>query len=453
MKRCSLILAVAMAISVAGQAQAENLLDVYRLALDSDPQVKAAEAAWHAMQETRQQSRALFFPQVTLSGNVMRNRQEIISSSSSSLLFPSGSTFYFTNKTLSLNLNQPLYHHDYYVQLRQSDARVRQAEAEYHVAQQGLLLRVAELYFIVLSETDTLQFSQAEKQAIARQLEQIRQRFEVGLVAITDVHEAQARFDLASSQEIEAQTRLASSREVLREVTGMLPTKLSVLSDSAVSTVTLPQPEPQDVEAWVDTTRNQNFKIIAAQATTDVAAQNVEAQRAGHYPTLDAVLNHGYGSSGGAFGDRETLDSAIGLQLSVPLYSGGAVNSRVREAQHRLVESKQVLEQQQRAAVRETRNSYMRVLASISQVYALRQATVSNQSALDATQAGAEVGTRTTVDVLNAQRDLYRAQRDLSRARYEYVLNMVRLKQAAGMLSLADLEQINGWLQDVPLVP
>ncbi len=453
MKRCSLILAVAMAISVAGQAQAENLLDVYRLALDSDPQVKAAEAAWHAMQETRQQSRALFFPQVTLSGNVMRNRQEIINSSSSSLLFPSGSTFYFTNKTLSLNLNQPLYHHDYYVQLRQSDARVRQAEAEYHVAQQGLLLRVAELYFIVLSETDTLQFSQAEKQAIARQLEQIRQRFEVGLVAITDVHEAQARFDLASSQEIEAQTRLASSREVLREVTGMLPTKLSVLSDSAVSTVTLPQPEPQDVEAWVDTTRNQNFKIIAAQATTDVAAQNVEAQRAGHYPTLDAVLNHGYGSSGGAFGDRETLDSAIGLQLSVPLYSGGAVNSRVREAQHRLVESKQVLEQQQRAAVRETRNSYMRVLASISQVYALRQATVSNQSALDATQAGAEVGTRTTVDVLNAQRDLYRAQRDLSRARYEYVLNMVRLKQAAGMLSLADLEQINGWLQDVPLVP
>ncbi len=452
MKRYSLILAVAMALS-AGAAQAENLLDVYRLALDSDPQVKAAEAAWHAMQETRQQSRALLFSQVTLSGNVMRNRQEITNSSSSSLLFPSGSTFYFTNKTLSVNLNQPLYHHDYYVQLRQSDARVRQAEAEYHVAQQGLLLRVAELYFIVLSETDTLQFSQAEKQAIARQLEQIRQRFEVGLVAITDVHEAQARFDLSSSQEIEAQTRLASSREVLREVTGVLPTVLSGLSDSAVSTVTLPPPEPQDVEAWVDTTRNQNFKIIAAQATTDVAAQNVEAQRAGHYPTLDAVLNHGYGSSGGAFGDRETLDSAIGLQLSVPLYSGGAVSSRVREAQYRLVESKQVLEQRQRAAVRETRNSYMRVLASISQVYASRQATVSNQSALDATQAGAEVGTRTTVDVLNAQRDLYRAQRDLSRARYEYVLNMVRLKEAAGMLSLADLEQINGWLQGAPSVP
>ena len=158
-------------------------------------------------------------------------------------------------------------------------------------------------------------------------------------------------------------------------------------------------------------------------------------------------MSHGYGSSGGAIGKRETLDSAIGLQLNVPLYSGGAVSSRVREAQYRLVQSKQVLEQQQRTAVRQTRDSYMNVLSSISRISALRQASVSSQSALDATQAGAEVGTRTTVDVLNAQRDVYRAQRDLSRARYDYVLNMVRLKQAAGMLSLADLEQVNGWLQ------
>lgn len=444
MKKCSLILAVALALST-GAAQAESLLDVYRLALDSDPQVKAAEAAWQAVQETRPQSRAALFPKITLNGNVARNRQEIVSSSS--LLFPSGSTLYFTNKSLSLNLNQPLYHHDYYVQLRQSDARIRQAEAEYHAAQQGLLLRVSEHYFAVLAEIDTLGFAQAEKQAIARQLEQTRQRFEVGLVAITDVHEAQARFDLASSQEIEAQTRLASSREALREITATLPATLSGLSDSAV---TLASPEPQDVEAWVDTARNQNFQIIAAEAATDAAAQNIAAQRAGHFPTLDAVLSHGYGSSGGAFGERETLDSAIGLQLNVPLYSGGAVNSRVREAQHRLTQSKQVLEQQRRTAMRQSRDSYMNVLASISRINALRQATVSNQSALDATQVGAEVGTRTTVDVLNAQRDVYRAQRDLSRARYDYVLNLVRLKQAAGMLSLADLEQVNGWLQAVP---
>lgn len=448
MKRCSLILVVAMALST-GAAQAENLLDVYRLALDSDPQVKAAEASWQAVQETRQQSRALLFPKVTLNGNAARNRQEIVSSSNSSLFFPSGSTFYFTNKSLSLNLNQPLYHHDYYVQLRQSEARIRQAEAEYHVAQQGLLLRVSEYYFAVLAETDTVGFAQAEKLAIARQLEQTRQRFEVGLVAITDVHEAQARFDLASSQEIEAQTRLASSREALREITATLPATLSGLTDA----VTLVSPEPQNVEAWVDTARNQNFQIIAAQAATDVAAQNIEAQRAGHYPTLDAVLNHGYGSSGGAFGARETLDSVIGLQLNVPLYSGGAVNSRVREAQHRFVQSKQLLEQQQRTAVRQTRDSYMNVLASISRITALRQATVSSQSALNATEVGAEVGTRTTVDVLNAQRDVYRAQRDLARARYDYVLNMVRLKQAAGMLSLADLEQVNVWLQDRSLTP
>ncbi len=452
MKAHSLVLAVTVAISSmaagGGVAQAENLLDVYRLALDSDPQVKAAEASWQAVQETRQQSRALFYPKISLDGNATRNRQEVTGSSSA--LFPSDSTFYFTNKSLGLNLNQPLYHHDYYVQLRQTDARIRQAEAEYHAAQQELLLRVSERYFEVLAETDTLGFAQAEKQAIARQLEQTRQRFDVGLVAITDVHEAQARFDLASSQEIEAQTRLASSREALREITAILPATLSGLADTAVP---LTSPEPQNVEAWVDATRNQNFQIIAAQAATEVASHNIEAQRAGHYPTFDAVLSHGYGSSGGAFGNRETLDSAIGLQLSVPLYSGGAVNSRMREAQHRLTQSKEVLEQQQRTAVRQTRDSYMNVLASISRTSALRQATVSSKSALDATQAGAEVGTRTTVDVLNAQRDVYRAQRDLSRARYDYVLNMVRLKQAAGMLSLVDLEQVNGWLQTAPSIP
>lgn len=444
MKTRPFVLAVAMAMFTGNAAQAENLLDVYRLSLASDPQVKAAEASWQAVQETRQQNRALFHPKISLDGNATRNRQEITSSSSS--LFPAGNDFYFTNKSLGLNLNQPLYHHDYYAQLRQSDARIRQAEAEYHAAQQGLLLRVSEQYFTVLAETDSLGFAQAEKQAIARQLEQIRQRFEVGLVAITDVHEAQARFDLASSQEIEAQTRLASSREALREITDTLPATLVGLTD----TVPLVSPEPQNVEAWADTARNQNFQIIAAQAAAEVAAQAIEAQRAGHYPTLDAVVSHGYGSSGGAFGSRETIDSAIGVQLSVPLYSGGAVNSRVREARYRLTQSKEVLEQQQRTTVRQTRDSYMNVLASITRINALRQATISNQSALDATQAGAEVGTRTTVDVLNAQRDVYRAQRDLSRARYDYVLNMVRLKQAAGMLALADLEQINGWLQAPP---
>ena len=233
MKTPSLILTIAMAMSsvaAGGTAQAESLLDIYRLALGNDPQVKAAEASWQAVQETQRQSRALLYPKIGLSGNAARNRQEVVSSSS--LLFPSGSTFYFTNKSLSLNLNQPLYHHDYYVQLRQSDARTRQAEAEYHAVQQGLLLRVAEHYFEVLAETDTLGFAQAEKQAIARQLEQTRQRFEVGLVAITDVHEAQARFDLASSQEIEAQTRLASRRDA-NQNNGFHPPAFSLLNSHA----------------------------------------------------------------------------------------------------------------------------------------------------------------------------------------------------------------------------
>ncbi len=433
-------LLIAMLLAVASSANAENLLDAYRLAADSDPQVKAAEAAWQAVQETRNQRLALFRPQLSLNSNITRNRQEFLSGG----FFGRSGTFYSTNDGLTLNLNQPIYHRDYYVQLRQTDARTRQAEADYNAAQQALLLRVSERYFEVLAAADTVEFARAEKEAIGRQLEQTQRRFDVGLVAITDVNEAQARFDLALSQEVDAQSRLSSNREALREVTGMLPESLRGLAEQ----IPLTSPDPQDVEAWVGTALKQNFQLISAQAATDVASQTIDLQRAGHYPVVDAVVSHGYSKfSGGAFGARETLDSAIGLQLSVPLYQGGAVNSRIREAQYRLNQAKETQEQQTRAASRQTRDGYLNVTASISRVGALKQAVVSNQSALDATEAGMQVGTRTTIDVLNSQRDLYRAKRDLSRARYDYLINTLRLKQAAGMISLADLEQVNGWLK------
>lgn len=433
-------LLIAVLLAVASSAHAENLLDAYRLAADSDPQVKAAEAAWQAVGETRNQRLALFRPQLSLNSNVTRSRQEFLSGG----FLGRGGTFNFTNEGLTLNLNQPIYHRDYYVQLRQTDARTRQAEADYNAAQQALLLRVSERYFEVLAASDTVEFARAEKEAIGRQLEQTQRRFDVGLVAITDVNEAQARFDLAVSQEVDAQSLLSSNREALREVTGMLPESLRGLTEQ----IPLTSPDPQDIEKWVDTALKQNFQLISAQAATEVASQTVDLQRSGHYPVVDVVASHGYTKfSGGTFGARETLDSAIGLQLSVPLYQGGAVNSRIREAQYRLNQAKETQEQQTRAASRQTRDSYLNVTASISRVGALKQAVVSNQSALDATEAGMQVGTRTTIDALNAQRDLYRAKRDLSRARYDYLLNTLRLKQAAGMISLADLEQVNGWLK------
>ncbi len=289
-----------------------------------------------------------------------------------------------------------------------------------------------------------LECALAEKAAIGHKLAQVQQRFDVGIVAITDVHEAQARYDLATSQEVDAQNSLASNREALREVTGMLPESLSMLAEQ----IPLVSPDPQDVEKWVETALKQNFQLISAQAATEVASQTIDLQRAAHYPTLDGVASHGYTEfSGGSFGARETLDSAIGLQLSVPLYQGGAVNSRIREAQYRLNQAKEIQEQQTRAVSRQARDSYLNVTASIRRVGALRQAVVSNQGALDATEAGMQVGTRTTIDVLNAQRDLYRAKRDLSRARYDYLVSTLRLKQAAGMISLVDLEQVNGWLR------
>lgn len=437
------LLLISTLLALSAGASAENLLDVYRLAAEADPQVKAAEAAWQATQETRNQRLAVFRPQLTLNSNLTRNRQEFLSGGFFGRSF-AGQSFYSTNSGLTLNLNQPLYHRDYYVQLRQTEARTRQAEADYNAAQQALFSRVAERYFNVLAAADNVEFARAEKEAIGQQLEQTRRRFDVGLVAITDVNEARARYDLAVSQEVAAQNALASAREALRETTGTLPESLQ----GVAAQMPLASPDPQNVEQWVDSALKQNFQIISAQAATEVASEAIKLQRAGHYPVLDAVASHGYTNfSGGAFGARETIDSAIGLQLSVPLYQGGAVDSRTREAQHRLTQAKETQEQQTRAVSRQTRDSYLNVLSNISQVEATKQAVVSSQSALDATQAGLEVGTRTTIDVLNAQRDLFRAKRDLSRARYDYLVNTVRLKQAAGMISLSDLEQINGWLK------
>lgn len=430
-------------LTLVSGAGAENLLDVYRLAEKADPQVKAAEAAWQVVQEVRNQSLAQFRPQISLSSNLMRSRQEFLSGGF--LGFPlGGQTFYSRNTGVTLDLNQPLYHRDYYVQLHLADARIRQAEADYNAARQALLQRVAEQYFNVLAASDTLEFVRAEKEAIRRQLEQTRQRYDVGMVAMTDVNEAQARYDMATSQEVDAQNSLSGNREALREVTGTLPELLRGLSEE----IPLVLPYPQDIEKWVDTALKQNFQLISAQAATEVASQTIDLPRSGHYPVVDAVASHGYTKfSGGAFGARETLDSAIGLQLSVPLYQGGAVNSRIREAQYRLNQAKETQEQQTRAISRQVRDSYLNVAASISRIGALKQAVVSSQSALRTTDAGMEAGTRTTIDVLNAQRNLYRAKRDLSRARYDYLTNTLRLKQAAGMISLADLEQVNGWLK------
>ncbi|MEW6353194.1 MAG: TolC family outer membrane protein [Pseudomonadota bacterium] len=436
MRNLPVMLLISGALLVPWSASAQDLAAVYELAAENDPQLRAAAAARAATQEAKPQSRALLFPTLSLDANTNYNDLDIRA--------PAIGTSRFNSNGYTLNLTQPVYRHETYAQIRQADARIGQAEAEYSAAQQELIVRVATRYFDVLAAQDNLEFAHAEKESIARQLEQSRQRFDVGLVAITDVHEAQARYDLAVAQEIDAENQLSTARETLREVTGRYHEDLAPL----MTKIPLLTPEPSNIETWVDTALKQNLQISAADFAAQVAREEIDRRRAGHYPTLDIVGSSGYTHSGGGrFGASQIDSNVIGIQLNAPLFQGGLVNARVREAEHLRTQALEILEQQRRAVLRQTRASYLSVLAGISRVDALGQAIVSNQSALDAAEAGLEVGTRTAVEVLDARRELFRAKRDYARARYDYILETLRLKQAAGTLSPSDVQQINTWLQ------
>ena len=422
----------------ANQSFAGGLMDAYEQALASDPQLRAAEAARGARSEAGPQSLALLLPSLNLSASTTDNDTE---SRNSAIGSPDANDD-FNSNAYSLTLTQPIYHHDYWVGLRQADANVAQAEANYAAAKQELILRVSSAYFDVLASLDSLGFANAEKDATARQLEQAKQRFEVGLIAITDVHEAQAQYDLTVAQAITASNTLANTREALQEITGQYDETLQVLHDE----IPLLDPNPNNVDEWVAQAREQNLSLRAAQFTSTAAKEEINRQRAGHYPTLDFVATQSNAFSHSSTG-RETDSETLSLQLNVPLFAGGAVNSKTREASYRSDEARHLLEQTRRSVKRQTRNAYRGVIAGISRVKALKQAVLSSEKALEATQAGFEVGTRTIVDVLLSQRELFRAQRDHSRSRYDYLLNTLKLKQAAGLLAKTDVAAINALME------
>ena len=428
------LLSLAATLCLPLTAQSGGLIDAYRLALESDPQLRAAEAARGALGEASPQSLALLLPSLNLSANTSDNATE----SSGSTITAFNTDEDYNSHGYNLTLTQPIYHHDYWVGLRQADATVAQAEADYAAAKQDLIVRVATAYFDVLAAQDTLEFARAEKDATARQLEQAKQRFEVGLIAITDVHEAQAQYDLTVAQEITAENSLANTREALQEITGQYDENLQVLLDE----IPLRTPNPNNIDEWVTQAREQNLSLRAAQFTATAAKEEINRQRAGHYPTLDFVATQSNSFSHSSTG-RETDSETLALQLNVPLFAGGAVNSKTREASYRSDEARHRLEQTRRNVKRQTRDAFRGVIAGISRVKALKQAVISSDKALEATQAGFEVGTRTIVDVLLSQRELFRAQSAYSRSRYDYLLNAFRLKQAAGSLSLTDVEGIN----------
>lgn len=423
-----------------GAAQADSLYEIYQLAQERDPTLRAAAAARDAALEVKPQSRAGLLPVIGLSGDVSRNSYD-----DRAALPGVANPTYSTNQSYSLSLTQPVFRWDRWVALEQADSLVAQAQAQYGAAEQELMVRTAERYFAVLGAQDALRLAGKEKESIGRQLEQAQQRFEVGLSAITDVQEAQARYDTAVATEIRARNQLDSAREQLREIIGEQRENLDPVRDTDFRLVT---PEPQQQQSWVDTALQQNPNLAAARAGSEAARQQIQIARSGHYPTVDANASYSYlDSNFGGIRELERNDGTIGLQLAVPLYQGGAVNSRTREARFRFDEARERLDVTQRAIERQTRDAYRGVVTGISEVRAAEQARTSSTTALDAAQTGFEVGTRTIVDVLDAQRALTQAELTLYLARYNYLLNTLRLKQAAGTLAPDDLDAMTGWLE------
>jgi len=433
------LIGLSLVLALNGRAGADDLESVFTLALDADPQYQAAIASHEAALEAVPQSLALLLPNINLRADVSRNRFHNRKPDPGEK-----ETTYYTNRDYAASLRQSVYHRDRFIALEQADSRVAQADAELESAYQDLIIRVATRYFIVLGAMDNLDFVQADKDAVARTLDQAKQRFEVGLAAITDVHEAQARYDTAVSEEINAEKLLDDAREALRELTGERPGEPEILRE----TIPLAEPQPTSKELWVETATEQNPLLLAARAATEAAKQEVEIQRSGHYPTVDVTADYVHRNNNfGGLVPLKRNDSAIGLEVVLPLYQGGLVSSRTRESRFLQGRSEQEQVRIYREVERQARDSYRGVLAEISRVKALKQAVISSEKALEASEAGFEVGTRTIVDVLDSQRELLRVRRDHARSRYDYLLNTLSLKQAAGILEEPDLVQINELLE------
>ena len=432
------ILIIAL-LAVSSALPAQSLLDVYQAAKLSDPTWLGQIARNTAAREATVQSRSNFLPNIRLSADTTSNFNDSQSFQSSFL----DRREKYNSNGWTLSITQPIFRMSNYAQHRLAKVSVQRADAELAASAQDLMLRVARTYFDILTAESELTAAEAEKTAIERQLDQVRKRFEVGLVAITDVHEAQASFDLAIANELVAQNELLLAKEALSEITGDIYGSLDGLKEE----IRLAAPEPDDIDEWVKRAIENNHVLAASQAAVEAARQNIKRQESGHYPTLDLVATGQNSTSHSRNSGGDTDREIIGLQFTLPVYSGGLTSSRVQQAMAELQQAKEELIRTRRSIEKQARNAYLNVISDISRIQALRQAMVSSQSALDATEAGFEVGTRTIVDVLNAQRILYNSISDFQRARHDYIINSLELKQASGLLSGDDIHNVDQMLE------
>ncbi|MEN0037153.1 MAG: TolC family outer membrane protein [Cellvibrio sp.] len=447
MKKTKLYLLVSLFSLAPLTASANSLLDVYELALKNDAQLKADQAKYEAGQASKTINRAGLLPQINASAHVTQYDNE-----STNNLTNSTTKDDYDAKGWDISLEQPLFNMAAWYTYKQGVKLSEQAEAQFGADQQSLIVRVAEAYFNVLRSIETLEATIAEEKALAKQLEQTKQRFEVGLTAITEVHEAQAAFDSARAATLEARGTLGITYEALEVLTGKAEDQVAPLS----AQFPVVAPAPANRADWVEFALKNNYGLKASKLEADAALQSARATKSGHLPTLGASISYADTDADGTrsdlLSDTTSDGTTASVRLNVPIFSGGATTGRSRQAYAFYTQAQELYNSTQRSVIQSARTLHLSVETDVAGVQARKQAIVSNQSALEATQSGYEVGTRNLVEVLLAQRNLYQARRNYSDALFDYVIDTIKLREVAGMLTPADVQEIDKWLLDDALV-
>lgn len=438
MKYSKITMSVLLAMGLQTQACAADLLETYHTAQGQDAVFASARAAQQAGQEKRTQGRSMLMPSISLSANSTYYDNDIRFSGSSRQLS-------YTSSGAGVSLVQPLFRQQNWLAFTESELQVAISEAQFRMAEQDLIVRVAQAYFDVLIAQDSVLLAETQKKAISEQLEQARRNFEVGTATITDTYEAQARFDLTNAQLIAAQSNLEIKRRSLQQITNAGVGDLKPLGTA----LKLEVPQPADVSKWVADAQQRSLQVVIAQAGAELAEKEVARNRGGHYPTLDLVANISQSSANGGtftgtgYGAADTTSKSVGVQLNMPLFQGGATQSKWREAEANRDKAQQDLESTRRSVAVQVQQAYLGVVNGIAQIQALQQALKSNESLLASSKLGQSVGVRTSLDVLNAQQQLFATRRDLYQAQYNYLISQLRLKATAGDLAETDLARVN----------
>lgn len=423
-------------------AYSEDLTQIYALAKAGDPKYKAGRYEFEAVGYAEPQALAALLPTVSLESTQTDTRQRIISSANA--VFASGLSQYPT-RNMTLTLTQPIFKLSAWRGYEQAQTKVKQAAANFGAIEQDLMLRTATAYLNVLAARDALGFADAERDAIKRQLDLVQQRFSSGLVARVGLFDAKARYELKEADVVAAKNDLDDKLQALREMTGKLVSNLKSLRED----IPLQQPEPIDMSKWIEAGLQQNLLLLARRHTVEVAQQEVGRQRAGHAPLVDLVATqNGKVTGGSLFGGGSNVETTdVMFRLTIPIYSGGSTSALTDEAMKRYYAALEDLERDARQVERQTRAAFQGVTGGTVRVKALAQGVVSSLSARELKLEGHKSGLETILQVLDAERDLYAAKRDSARARYDYLLNRLRLKQAVGTLNEEDLTEINKLMQ------